>query len=421
MANDGAGAGAGAGSADVGSPLAGAVAPGAARRMSDLGVGGQPSAANARSMSDLGMPANVGAAQPGEKMVPLSPFGNPEMMHEELTRELAAEPTTNTEQPEETQAQPEEVQQEEQQPEGVLTAEQKAAKYDEWLNSDQIPDELLDRPIWIDDGNGGSEPIRLRDIKNNVLMYKDYQRKTTKLAEGERKVEAYNKGRQRWIEDMNSGDPVRGLRAIRGVGADKTLENIVVQFVQDMARMERMDPADRARLIRAQQLEDENYYLRQNYELQQQQAREEAERQAAEQGINAPDVKYVQDSIQEQLPLIYKELNVQDSELMDHLLGPMLAEAASGQRDPRTGQWIVAPTIQLGRKPSKDVLTRIVLAAKQKAEAMTAGGLSRPAAQTPPTKPLQGSGPAAKPGTRGNISQPEQRRFSDLAQGGVRR
>ena len=401
------------GGSDVGSPAAGAVTPRAPQRMSDLGVGGQQGSGG--RMSDLGTPSAQGAARPGEKMTPLSPFGDNDSMFQALSEpkqpdaEPVVEPDVELEQtPAEEQQEPD--------PNQPLTPEQQAAKYNEWMNSDQIPEEFLDRPIWVPDGKDGHVPVRLRDIHNNVLLYNDYQRKTTVLAEGNRQVEAFKAGRQNWVNDMTSGDPERGLRAIRGVGAEKCLEAIVVKFVQNMAALEGLSPQMQAQFLAGQKAQDRAYFAEQR--LQQIQQEQERARLQAEQqqGTNAPDITYVQDSINAALPAIYKELNVQDSPAMDHILSSMLAEAAQGVRDPQTGQWITPPTIQLGRAPTKQLLTQIVLAAKQRADTW-AVPQGKPI-KAPPTKPLQQSGPAAKPGQRGNISTPPRQRFSDLAPGG---
>lgn len=396
------------GGSTVGSPAAGAVAPG---RMSDMaGSGAAPSGTGARSMSDLGLPGPQGAALPGEKMTPLGDNWN------------APEPP-NTKQPvevDETQIDPNaEVKEPEAEPQqdGVLTPEQQAAKYQEWMDSDQIPEEFLDRPIWLPDGKNGQIPVRLRDIGNNAMLYNDYQRKTTEVAQMRRQNEQYAAGRQRWIEDMNSGDGERGLRAIRGIGAEKTFEQIVIRYVQNMAKLEGLDPSLRQQVMEGQQAKDRAYFLQQTLDMREREAQQQTEQQNTNAGVNAPDIQYVQQSITAQIPEIYKQQNIKPSPLLEHFLGTMLAEAATGKRGPN-GQWIEAPTIQLGRAPSRELLTTLVVAARQAADKHVSShgqGLTPP----PPTKPLQGSGPAAKAGTAGNLSAPKQARFSDLA--GIKR
>lgn len=402
----------GSGGSDLGSPAAGAVAP---SRMSDLGMGGNGRNGASQPISDLGMPSSQGALT-GQRMTPLTgPFGQNGDMHEDRRQAKQADPEAQTPvEGEEPQVEGEEQPPEQQQDGQPLTPEQQIAKYKEWMDSDQIPEEFLDRPIWVPDGKDGQVPVRLRDIHNNVLLYNDYQRKTTLLAEGTRKNEQLIKGRERWVDDLNSGDAERGLRAIRGVGAEKCLEAIVVKFVQNMARLEKLDPATQAEFLEGQKARDRAYFAEQRLLAIQQQQEQEAQRLQQEQGASAPDVKYVQDAISSALPTIYKELGVIDSPAMDHILSAKFAEAASGVRDPQTKQWITPPTIQLGRAPTKALLTQIVLAAKQEADswAVPQGALIR---TPPPTRPIQGSGPAAKPGQRGNISTPQRSRFSDLA------
>lgn len=383
---------------DVGSPLAGAVAPG---RLSDLGTAAPAGGSPARTMSDLGKPADRGA--PPAKMQPLPElFGKPDEKPE-LVDETAIDPTAPVTEPET--------------PAGELTVEQAAAKHKEWLDSDQIPEEFLDRPVWIDDGKGNQVPIRLRDIDKNVLLYNDYQKKTTEVAQVRRQNEAFTQGRQRWIEDMNSGDPDKGLRAMRAVGATQTLEKIVIKYIQNMAQLEGLPPQLQQQFMEGQQARDRAYFLEQQLEQHNQRlqaAQQEIEQQNAQQGANAPDVKYVQDSILQQLPNIYKQLRIVESPMIEQLLSTKLAAACEGVRDPQTGQWTTPPAIQLGRAPSRELLTQLVLSAKQEADGMMSRSQNR-GLTPPPTRPLQGSGPAAKPGARGNISAPQQSRFSDLA------
>lgn len=384
-------------------------APGPAR-MSDLGVGG--STTRSATMSDLGPgtggPIGPGAAAPGDKMTPLK--------MEDLMK--PAPPNTGEEgqQGEETEAeaQPEAEQQTEEQEPGVLTPEQQAAKYQEWMDSDNIPDEFLDRPIWVPDGKNGQVPIRLRDVPNNIMLYTDYQKKTTEVAQQRRQNEQFLQGRNRWVEDMNSGDADRGLRAIRGIGAEKTLEQIVVKFVQNMAQLEGLPPQLQQQFLEGQRARDEAFFAKQQLEAIQRQQLAAQQQQEQQQGVNSPDIKYVTDYIERTMPEIFKANKIEATSTIEYILSNKLAQAAQGVRDPQTKQWIEPPTIQLGRAPSKALLTRLAIAAKQEADAMVANQ-SRPLNPPPPTPQLRGSGPAARPGQKGNISSPQQARFSDLA------
>jgi hypothetical protein len=401
---------------DVGSPAAGAVAPATARqRMSDLGTAGAPPAAARGRMSDLGTVSQgepIPQGPPPERMVPIkNPFGEPANEVEPPQRmqplDPEAEPKPDAEQPE----------QQAQTPDGALTPEQIVAKYAEWMDSDQIPEEFLDRPIWVQVGKDQMMPIRLRDVPQNVMLYNDYQRKTTEIAAERRQIDNYKAGRERWVEDMVSGDGQRGMRALRALGADKTLHAIVVNYVQQMAELEGLPPALREQFIRKQQIEDRAWAAENELRaLKEQQQRAEQERLQNE-GVNAPEVKYVQDSIAQQLPELYRQHNVIESPLFDQVLSEMLAQAATGERNP-DGTWRAPPTIQLGRAPTRSLLSQIVVAAKQKADyymsTPQARGLKRPA--PPPTAPISGSGPAAQPGQPGNISHPQRARFSDLAE-----
>ena len=387
-------------------PAAGAVAP---ATFTSIGAGEGP-VPGGRPISDIGMPADVGAAP--EKMVPL--FGN-----EHEVEEPAQTPAEGQEEAAESAEQQAES---EQQPDGQLTPEALQAAFNQWKETGEVPEALADLPIWVPDGKDGKVPIRLSDIHNNVMLYNDYQRKTTEVAYEKRRVAAQEKqlmrGRDNWVADMNSGDPDAGLRAMRAVGAGKTLDAIVVRYVQKMAKLEGLDPQLRQEFLEAEAIRDRNFYLERQLQWKQEDDAQQAQEQAQQQGANAPDVKFVMDSIEKAIPELYKELRITDSPLIDHFLQLTLAEAATGKRDER-GQWIEAPIIQLGRAPSRDVLKRLVLAAKEKADATT---LRKPApAKVPPTTPIKGSGPAAKPGQPGNIGAPPQMRFSDLATGGVKR
>jgi hypothetical protein len=397
------------GGSTVGSPAAGAVAP---SRMSDLANGGTAPASGAGRMSDLGSVSSEGALPSTEKMTPLTgPFGKAGDMHEPLntpkTPELvepdASEPVA------EPEAEPEAQQ------DGALTPEQQLAQYKEWMESDQIPEAFLDRPIWVSDGKGGQVPVRLRDAPNNMLLYNDYQRKTTELGVRNRQNDAREEGIKRWGEDVRSGDNERALRAMRAIGADKSLESIVVAYVRQMAELEAIPPHARERILKAQQAEDRAYYAEQQLQQLRAQQQQLQTQEAEQQGASAPDIKYVQDSITQQLPDIYKALNIRESPAIDHILSTKLAEAATGVRDPQSGQWITPPTIQLGRAPTRELLTQLVLAAKQQADAWAIPQGQPLRAPAPPTKPIQGSGPAAKPGQRGNLSTPQRQPFSALA------
>src|SRR5882762_5344292 len=113
--------------------------------MSDLGMGGSGRNGAARPMSDIGMPSSEGALT-GQKMTPLTgPFGQSGDMHEDRKQQAPeAQTPVEGEEPQQVEGEPEP----EPQQDGVLTPEQQIAKYNEWMDSDQIPEEFLDRPIW---------------------------------------------------------------------------------------------------------------------------------------------------------------------------------------------------------------------------------------------------------------------------------
>lgn len=384
-------------------------------RMSDLGIGGGPKLTDVSGGDDSGrgLPFGPGAAEPGEKMTPLGDnWGAEGPVDPEAPAEGEGEHEAQT------PAEGEE-QQAEQQTQQGLTPEQQLAKYKEWMDTDQIPEEFLDRPVWVPGLDGTKVPVRLRDIDKNVMLYNDYQRKTTELANDRRQHEHFVAGRERWKQDVTSGDGPRGLRAMRAIGADKTLDAIVISYVQEMAMMESMPPALRERFIAGRQAEDRAYFAEQRAQMLEQRELERQQQlnaEAAKQGEFAPDVQYVLQSITTQMAEIHKELQINEDTdpLYAQLLSQALAQATEGTRDPKTGRYIEPPAIQLGRAPSRELLHRIALGTKQRADSMR---MTPPKSKMPPpaTPQLRGSGPAAREGQRGNLSAPKQARFSDLA------
>jgi len=359
-------------STGVATPLAGAVPP-------------------SRSFNDLG---NIGDVSPAFEPAESQP-------------EVQEQPETQT-----TEQQPETEQPEQEQP-GVLTAEQQAAKFQEWMDSDAIPEEFADKVYWHDsDGKGTMVPIRMKDIGNNILMYHDYQRKTTELAQQRREHEGRVNGYMQFKNDLTSGDPKMQQMALRAVGAD--IRALVIGYVQQEAELEKYPEHMRDRMRDAMHLEE-----RQTLFQRQMQAKQEAEAKAAaeaqqQQGVQAPDVVYVHERLNEMLPGILQQCGVMRSEAFEMVLDGIMAEAAMGVRG-ANGQWIEPPTIMRGRAPSPQVLQRLVLAAKEKLATLTQqhGRQQNPPRSKPPQS-LGGSGPAAKPGTQGNLSQPERKRFSDM-------
>ena len=372
-------------------PLANAVAPAeiAPRRMSEMGH-----AAYQANLPELPPPPQQHANQQGE---PLNK--NPEQVQElaEKPAEEAAQPLNE--------------------PEGALTPEQRAAKYDELMSSPDLDLEVFgDKTIWTKDRDGNPVPMRLADVQQHTMLYRDYQHKTTELAKKTRAIEQQQNGMQAFQKDLTSGDPQLAMRAMRWMGAEKSLHGMVVQYVQRMAHLEGLPPALRDEFLAGERARDEAEAYKRQLLARQQQEQAEAARQQQELGINAPAVQHVMQHIEQRLPAVIKSLGVTDSPAFQRELGEVMVRATEGERGP-DGRWIVAPTLQYGRTPTDETLRQLVGEARERVAALiaAAGGRQPPKPKLPPPPAAAAvSGPAAKPGTAGNISTPERRRLSDM-------
>lgn len=369
-------------------PLANAVAPAeiAPRRMSEMGH-----AAYQANLPELPPPPTKAPANQQLEAAP-EPESAPETQPE----------TPEVEQPAE---------------EGVLTPEQRAAKYDELMSSPDLDLEAFgDKTIWVKDRDGNPVPMRLADVQQHTMLYRDYQHKTTELAKKTRAVDAKEQGIQSFQRDLTSGDPQLAMRAMRWMGAEKSLHGMVVQYVQRMAHLEGLPPALRDEFLAGERARDEAEAYKRQLLARQQQEQAEAARQQQEQGINAPAVQHVMQHIEQRLPGVIKALGVTDSPAFQRELGEVMVRATEGERGP-DGRWIVAPTLQYGRTPTDETLRQLVGEARERVAALiaAAGGRQPPKPKLPPPPAAAAvSGPAAKPGTAGNISTPERRRLSDM-------
>jgi len=387
------------GASDIGSPMAGAVDPATYRRISDLGTvnAGQVPA----GMVSLDDPAPAPAQQgvEGEQ----APTDEAEM-------QSLDEPAAEEQQLLEDETGP---------PEGALTPEQMAAKFQEWQESADIPDEFMDKVMWFDDGKGGQVPMRLRDLPDNVLMYRDYQRKTAEVADSRRQVDRLITGQRMLAEDMRSGDAVRGLRAARYMADEKTLEAMVLQYVNERAELEQLPPHQQRRLLAARDAEIRAHFNEQKAKQLEAELNAQRAAEQAAQGAQAPDIVHVQQHIINTLPSIYKELGLKPEYVEDdgfvYELERVFERAAAGVKGP-DGQWTEPPVLQRGRTPSPKLIKQLVLQTKQNLDRMTSGPRARrlggPKKVAPPT--LRGTGPAAQPGQRGNIGQPTRKRWSEM-------
>lgn len=305
--------------------------------------------------------------------------------------------------------------------EGAPTPEQIA----EWREFNDNPnidtDKHGDKVLWYDaDGKGDMRPIRLKDVPQNILMYNDYQRKTTEVAERNRQLDRRENGQKQLIADITHEDPTVGLRAWRAMMPEKQVEKLVLSYINERAALEKLDPAMQQKFLAQQKLEDENFYYKrrlERIETAQQQAAEQAKQQ---QGAAAPDIQFVQQHILDSLPSVYQQLGIPDvehtSDAFQYELDRQFTLAAAGERNP-DGTWRVAPTIQRGRAPTRQTIQQVVLAAKQSVDKLMASSYAKriaPPKRVAPAATFSGTGPAAAPGTRGNISAPERKRWSDM-------
>lgn len=302
--------------------------------------------------------------------------------------------------------------------EGALTPEQKAAKYEEWLSSPDLPDELLTRTVWDQDGFPSTVEQLLKRDRSERLTYADYQKKTTEHAKAVRDFEQRQGAYQAFEGDLLSGDPERAMRALRWSGKEKAFEQAIVKpYVQRMAMLEELqqkNPALVQRMLQAEAAEDKAALLERRLQQMQQQQLQAQQQQNDAEGVNAPDIQHVMQHINTRVPALAKEMGIPHSDAFQHHLENVFIEATNGQRG-ASGQWIVAPTIQVGRTPSDDVLRQLVDAAWTKTRKLIAGSPRRQPQQLPPPPAAAAvTGPAAKPGTPGNISAPERRRLSDM-------
>lgn len=306
--------------------------------------------------------------------------------------------------------------------EGAPTPEQIA----EWREFNDNPnidtDKHGDKVLWYDaDGKGDMRPIRLKDVPNNILMYNDYQRKTTEVAERHRQLDRKENGQKQLIADItNKEQPGVSLRAWRTMMGEEQTEAVVREYIKERYALEKLDPVMQQRFLAQQKLEDENFYYRrrlERIETMQQQAEEQARQQ---QGAAAPDIQFVQQHIVDALPSVFQQMGISEAEhssdAFQYELDRQFTLAASGQRNP-DGTWSVAPTIQRGRAPSRQTIQQVVLAAKQSVDKLMASTYAKrvaPPKRVAPAATFSGTGPAAAPGTRGNISAPERKRWSDM-------
>jgi hypothetical protein len=193
------------------------------------------------------------------------------------------------------------------------------------------------------------------------------------------------------------------------------MHSMVVAYVQCMAELEGLSPGVRQQFIEGEKARDRAEALERQLQARQQQEQQWAEQQAQQQGIQAPDIQHVMGHIEQRLPAISKMLGVTLSPVFDRELGEVLVRATEGERGP-DGRWLTAPTIQRGRTPTDDVLRALVGEAKERVQALitSSGARQPPKPKLPPVAAAGVTGPAAKPGQRGNIGQPQALRWSDM-------
>lgn len=299
-----------------------------------------------------------------------------------------------------------------------LTPEQHAqiiGGFREALREGRIPDMLRDFPLIVPNGKNGNVLVRLGDIDQNVLLYNDYQEKTTTLAKQRRELQAINEARQAWLADLTSGDAALGMRALNAVGAADTICTLAIEWIHREAAIEALPESMREQYRRGLEAQEQYELLQRRMQAQQQAASREQEQTAQQQGMDAPDIQYTLRSMEERFPRVLDSLGVADSEDLQQELGRLISTEVNGQRS-ADGSWIRAPRIQRGRPVSDGLLRELVVAARQNLDQLVARHSGRmPRAKTaalPPT--LQQTGPAAKPGAVGNIAAPQRKRISEM-------
>lgn len=378
--------------------------------------------ANNAPISPLDSPM-AGAVPPSEVRARMSDMGNPAFKPQwerPAAPVQAREPQQQPPTPEVAEGEPLPVfegdQPAEPQPEGDQpTPEQLAAEWQRVKDSPDLDLETFgDKTIWLDMPDG-PQPIRLKDIKQNVLLYRDYQKKTTELARTREQVEGKGRAIDAFAADLQRG-PEGVLQALRWAGAEKSFHGAVVQYVQRMAMLEGMPEPMRQQFLEGERARDKAEMLERQLQAREAAERAAQERQAQEQGPNAPDIAHVTAHIEARLPELLKAVGIQPGdELFDGELGQVMWEATQGERGP-DGRWRTAPVMQRGRTPTDDVLRSLVTEARQRYDAKLARATGRqpPRPQLPPVAAARVTGPAAQPGQRGNISQPQRRAWSDM-------
>lgn len=296
----------------------------------------------------------------------------------------------------------------------------------EWREFNENPnidtDKHGDKVLWYDaDGKGDMRPIRLKDVPNNILMYNDYQRKTTEVAERHRQLDRRENGQKQLIADVtNKEQPDVSLRAWRTMMGEEQTEAVVRAYIAERAMLERLDPGLQQKFLAQQKLEDENFYYKRRLERIETAQQQQAELQKQQQGVAAPDIRFVQQHIVDTLPSVFQQMGISETEhssdAFQYELDRQFTLAASGERNP-DGTWRVAPTIQRGRAPTRQTIQQIVVAAKQSVDRLMSSTYAKrvaPPKRVAPAATFSGTGPAAQPGTRGNISAPERKRWSDM-------
>jgi hypothetical protein len=406
-------------SSDAGSPMAGAIDPSALRNIKVDGSPIVPPANGApRRISELGSAATQGAQ--GMVLLP-ELFGNeqPNTQQQQQQKPVVAKIEDNPE------AQALALEQAQSEPENVAEvlgdeASLQLQDYQQFVDSPDIDIEKFgDKVLWYDaDGKGEMVPMRLSDVPDAILRFNDYQRKTTEVAQIKREFERRDNGRKQWVEDVVSGDAERGLRAWRAIGGGETMRSMVLAYVKEQADLEALPPSLQQRFLRQQQIEDRAFFLeRQNRQLQSMHQQRQ-EQQTQQQGADAPDIQHVQKTLTAALPETYQLLGIKPGEYnapaFQYHLEQVFASAAAGERND-DGTWKVAPTLQRGRTPSRTLIRQLVqeVRAQTNSTVQKYGKPTKPRRGTPPPT-LLGSGPAADPGQRGNIGQPQRMRFSDM-------
>lgn len=363
-------------------------------------------------MSDMGN-AHVEVPSQG-RLQPLDP--EPQQQPAEVEQHELAEQQPEVEQ--QVDEQPDEQQEEQPQDDwGKMSPEQRLAKAQEWRESPDLPDEFYDKTIWLDlkDGNGPQPFHGQADLAQHVMRHRDYQKKTTEVARLREEVQQKDRGYASLEADLR--DPTAAIKAVRFLGGPESVRAIAMSYIAEQATLEVLPENMRADYMAGIEAREEAERFKRREKAREAEAQRRAEAEAQAQGSNAPDIQYVQKHVDKRIPELMREMGIAESDALSEELSAELFKAVKGERSADGQRWKTPPKLLRGRTPADAVLREILVNANQRMLSKFSQVFpGRQPRQLPPAAAGRVTGPAARPGTRGSIGQPERRRFSDMHQ-----